>query len=385
VSKTADKTIDWSKDAVAAMDSINEVNTYATYLDKSSLSVINGYVDTGSMVLNAIISGSLYGGIPNGRVTLLAGESMVGKSLFVLKILANAQKMGKIPVIFDTENAIDPEGAARLGLDITKVKYVPCITIEQTRNSIFKFLTSVQEKGLQDRFIIAIDSLGNLQSELELKRMGNENTSQDMGTKARAMKSLMQTCTNMAALTRTTMIMTNHVYDDPAAMYPSIEKHMPGGKAVIYLPSVTVQLARKPMKDDGGKTINNDLATGQKSYSGIIIRALTRKNRLIRQYLEAEMYLSFSTGLNKYFGLLDLLVGMGVVIQTGATYQHPDGTKLGYYRNWSKDKALWDSYLLPTLEGKIKEHWSYSNKVIEDEELADLEEIEDEVDETAEV
>ena len=385
MSKTADKTIDWSKDAVAAMDSINEVNTYATYLDKSSLSVINGYVDTGSMVLNAIISGSLYGGIPNGRVTLLAGESMVGKSLFVLKILANAQKMGKIPVIFDTENAIDPEGAARLGLDITKVKYVPCITIEQTRNSIFKFLTSVQEKGLQDRFIIAIDSLGNLQSELELKRMGNENTSQDMGTKARAMKSLMQTCTNMAALTRTTMIMTNHVYDDPAAMYPSIEKHMPGGKAVIYLPSVTVQLARKPMKDDGGKTINNDLATGQKSYSGIIIRALTRKNRLIRQYLEAEMYLSFSTGLNKYFGLLDLLVGMGVVIQTGATYQHPDGTKLGYYRNWSKDKALWDSYLLPTLEGKIKEHWSYSNKVIEDEELADLEEIEDEVDETAEV
>lgn len=372
--------IDWSKDARAAMDSINEVNTYATYLNESSLSVIDGYVDTGSMVLNAIISGSLYGGIPKGRVTVLAGESMVGKSLFVLKILANAQKEGLIPVIFDTENAIDPEGAARLGLDITKVKYVPCITVEQTRNAIYKFLTTVQEKGLQGKFIIAIDSLGNLQSEIEMKRMGNENTSQDMGTKARAMKTLMQTCTNMAALTKTTMVMTNHVYDDPGAMFPSIEKHMPGGKSVIYLPSVTVQLARKPMKDDGGKTINNDLAVGQKSYSGIVIRALTRKNRLIRQYLEAEMYLSFSTGLNKYYGLLDLLVGMGVITQTGSTYQLPDGKKIGYYKNWQKDKELWDSYLLPTLESKIKEHWSYSNKVLEEEELAELEELETFVD-----
>ncbi len=87
------------------------------------------------------------------------------------------------------------------------------------------------------------------------------------------------------------------------------------------------------------------------------------------------MYLSFSTGLNKYYGLLDLLVGMGVITQTGATYQMPDGKKLGYYKNWQKDKGLWDSYLLPTLESKIKEHWSYSNKVVEDEELAELEEI----------
>lgn len=366
--------IDWSKDAIAAMDSINEINVYATYLNESTLSVISEYIDTGSMVLNAIISGSLYGGIPGGRVTMLAGESMVGKSLFVLKILANAQKAGKIPVIFDTENAIDPEGAARLGLDISKVKYVPCITIEQTRNSIFKFLTSVQEKGLEGKFIIAIDSLGNLQSEMDMKRMDKESTSSDMGTRAKAMKTLLQTCTNLAALTRTTMVMTNHVYDDPAAMYASIEKNIPGGKAAMYLPSVTVQLARKPMKDDGGKTIDNDMAVAQKNYSGIVIKALTRKNRIIRQYLEAEMYLSFASGLDKYYGLLDLLVGMGVIIQTGSTYTRVDGSKLGYYKNWKRDKSKWDEFL-PILESKIKETWSYSNKVIDDDELAELEAI----------
>jgi RecA/RadA recombinase len=349
------------KDIKSALDEIDEINPFATYLSDSTLSRVGGWVDTGSYVLNAIISGSINGGIPKGRVTMFAGESMTGKSWFVQKILAKAQQEGLIPVIFDTENAIDPEGASRLGLDITKVKYVPCVSIEQTRNAIFKFLTSVKEKKLEGKFIIAIDSLGNLQSELELNRMGKDSTSADMGTKARAMKSLMQTCTNLGAVTQTTIVCTNHVYDDPSAMFPSIEKNMPGGKSCVYLPSVTVQLARKPMKSDDGKTTDGVLAVGQKSYAGIIIRALTRKNRFIKQYLEGEMYLSFASGLDRYYGLLDLAVGMGIVIQNGSTYALEDGTKLGYYKVWRKNSKLWEETILPKLEAKIKGEWSYSN------------------------
>jgi len=355
------------KDISAALDSINEINPYATYLNNNTLSTVNEWIDTGSYVLNSIISGSRNGGIPKGRVTMIAGESMTGKSLFVQKILANAQKMGLYPVIFDTESAIDPTGAERLGLDISKVKYVPCISIEQTRNAVYKFLSSIKEKGLEGKFIVAIDSLGNLQSELELARMDKESTSADMGTKARAIKSLLQTCTNLGAVTRTTFIITNHVYDDPSAMYPSIEKNMPGGKSVVYLPSVTVQLARKPLKDDGGKTVdNNELAVGQRNYGGIIIRALTRKNRFIKQYLEGEMYLSFSTGLDRYYGLLDMAVGMGIIIQNGSTYALADGTKLGYAKSWRKDTKLWEETILPKLEEKMKIEWAYGNKVEED-------------------
>ena len=365
------------KDIEKALSSIDSVNPFATYLSDSTLSRVGGWIDTGSYVLNAIVSGSIHGGIPKGRVTMLAGESMTGKSLFVMKILAAAQKDGLIPVIFDTENAIDPEGAERLGLDVSKVKYVPCVSIEQTRNALFKFLTSIKDKGLEGKFIVAIDSLGNLQSELELSRMGKDSTSADMGTKARAMKSLMQTCTNLGAVTQTTILCTNHVYDDPAAMFPSIEKHMPGGKACVYLPSVTVQLARKPMKSDGGKTMDGETAVGQKSYAGIIIRALTRKNRFIKQYLEGEMYLSFSSGLDRYFGLIDMAVGLGAVIQTGATYQLPDGTKIGYYKNFRKDVDLWENKILPVVEEKIKNEWSYSN--LEEEDIPD--EVEEEVEE----
>ena len=351
---------DFDKDTLAALDSIDKVNPFATYLEDSTLSRVGGWIDTGSYVLNAIISGSIHGGIPQGRVTMLGGESMTGKTLFVLKILANAQKKGLIPVIFDTENAVDPEGAERIGLDITKVKYVPCTTIEQTRNALYKFLTSVKEKGLEGKFIVAIDSLGNLQSELEHSRMGKDSTSADMGSKARAMKSLMQTCTNLGATTQTTVLCTNHVYDDPAALFPSIEKHMPGGKSIVYLPSVTVQLARKPVKSDGGKTMDAETAVGQKNYAGIIIRALTRKNRFIKQYLQGEMFLSFHTGLDRYYGLLDLAVGVGAVVQTGSTYQLPDGKKIGYYKNFRKDIDLWENTILPVVEEKIKTEWAYS-------------------------
>ena len=350
------------KDIRNALDEIDSVNPFATYLNDNALSRVSGWIDTGSLVLNALISGSIHGGIPKGRLTMLAGESMTGKSLFVQKILANAQKEGLTAVIFDTENSIDAEGAERLGLDIAKVKYVPCISIEQTRNAVYKFLTAVKDKKLEGKFIIAIDSLGNLQSELEIARMEKESTSSDMGTRARAMKTLMQTCTNLGAVTQTTILCTNHVYDDPSAMFPSIEKNMPGGKACIFLPSVTVQLARKPIKDDGGKTTDSALAVAQKNYSGIVIRALTRKNRFIKQYLEGEMYLSFSTGLDRYYGLLELAVGMGVIIQGGATYQLADGTKIGYYKNFRKNIELWETKILPQLESKIMAEWSYSNK-----------------------
>jgi RecA/RadA recombinase len=372
MSKFNDKEID------KALDSIDKINPFATYLEDSTLSRVGGWIDTGSYVLNAIVSGSIHGGIPKGRVTMMGGESMTGKTLFVLKILANAQKEGLIPVIFDTENAVDPEGAERIGLDISKVKYVPCVTIEQTRNALFKFLTAVKEKGLEGKFIIAIDSLGNLQSELEHSRMGKDSTSSDMGTKARAMKSLMQTCTNLGATTQTTILCTNHVYDDPSAMFPSIEKNMPGGKSIVYLPSVTIQLARKPMKSDGGKTMDAETAVGQKNYAGILIRALTRKNRFIKQYLQGEMFLSFHTGLDRYYGLLDLAVGVGAVIQTGSTYQLPDGKKIGYYKNFRKDKDLWENIILPVLEEKIKKEWAYSSG---DEES----EVPDEVEEADEI
>jgi RecA/RadA recombinase len=368
------------KDILASLNALDDVVPYSAYLSDSTLSSVNDWIDTGSMVLNALISGSLYGGIPSGRITQLAGPSGAFKTGLVMQILANAQKKGMIPVIFDTEGAIDPESAAKFGLDITKVKYVGCESVEQTRNAIYKFLKNVRERKQFGKFIIAIDSLANLNSEIELSRMDKDSMSADMGTFAKSVKSLLKTCTNMSTLTKTPILITNHVYDDPSAMYPSLEKNMPGGKAAVYLPSVTVQLARKLVKDADNKQVNDKLAASQKNYSGVVIRALTVKNRFIKQYLEGEFYLSFSKGLDKYYGLLDIMKGMGVVDISGSSYTDWTGDKLGYYKVWSKDIGLWENKLLPELEKRIKEHWAYGSSPDEDN-LIELEEVDSDADE----
>jgi RecA/RadA recombinase len=292
------------------------------------------------------------------------------KTGFILKILANAQKQGMTVVIYDTEGAIDADSAAAFGLDTSKVKYITVQTAENARNSIYKLLKKVKEHGMEGKFILAIDSLANLNSEMELNRMEKENTSADMGTFAKSIKSLLKTCTQMSTLTQTPILVTNHVYDDPSKMYPSLEQNIAGGKAAIYLPSVTIQLARKPMESDGGKTTDDSTAASQKKYAGVVIRALTVKNRFVKQYLEGQMYLSFSTGLDKRFGLLEIMKDIGVVTIKGSTYSDWNGNKLGFYKRWRKDDAVWD-VLLPELERRIKIDWAYGGRLDEPEVFED--------------
>ncbi len=352
------------KDLDALWDSVADITPYSSYLSENEITQ-DDWIDTGSMVLNALISGSLHGGIPRGRVTQFAGPSQTFKTGFILKILANAQKKGMIVVIYDTEGAIDAKSAKAAGLDIAKVRYYKTQTAENTRNSIYKLLTKIKEKQWDGKFIIAIDSLANLQSEIELNRMSKESTSADMGTFAKSIKSLLKTCTVMSTLTNTPILVTNHVYDDPSQMYPTLEKNIAGGKAAVYLPSVTVQLARKAMKDDGGKTVDDTKAASQKSFSGVVIRALTVKNRFVKQYLEGEMFLSFATGLDKYYGLEDIMKGMGVVTLNGPTYTDWKGEKLGFFKQWRKKEEIWE-YLIPELESRLMSEWAYGNKINDD-------------------
>lgn len=377
------------RDITEALESIKQINPYASFLDKSSLSKIDGYIDTGSMVLNAIISGSPYKGIPKGRLTQFAGPSQTFKSGFIQQILANAQKEGLTVVIFDTENAIEPVGAANLGLDISKVLHVPCTTIESTRNAIYKFLTKVAEKQLTGKFIIAIDSIANQNTEMEFTRMEKDSASADVGTFAKAVKSLLKMCINLSTITKTTIIATNHVYDNPMQMFPSIEQNISGGKAAAYLPTVTVQLARKLVADDGGKTVDSTLVAAQKKYSGVVIRALITKNRIIQQYLEAEMYLSFSKGLNKYYGLLEIMKALGVVENKGSIYYDWTGEKLGFQKSFRNDTKLWEDRLIPELDKRSQVAWAYSNATdvehFEDDEMVDLEDEETSEEESVEV
>ncbi|MAF26095.1 hypothetical protein CL634_11080, partial [bacterium] len=284
--------------------------------------------------------------------------SMTGKTYIINKILGNAQKKGLIPVIFDTEIAVDTTAALGVGLDPEKTKYVPVNTVGECRNQIFSLLKGIEENKLQGKFIISVDSLGNLAADKEVEDAEKGKMAMDMGLRAKALKSMMRILTYKAARTNTTILFANHTYDDPGAMFPTLVKNQSGGKGPIYLASVLVQLAARNEKQDA-KNEDDEMLPEANKYSGVTLRALTVKNRFIPPFLEGEMYLNFKTGLDKYSGLREMAVNHDVIVQNGATYALPDGTKLGYYKNWKTDEKLWTDKILPPLEDVLKESYRY--------------------------
>ena len=159
---------------------------------------------------------------------------------------------------------------------------------------------------------------------------------------------------------------SNHTYDDPSSMFPTLVKNQSGGKGPIYLASVLVQLARRDEKHDKTDT-SDELIPEANKYSGVTLRALTVKNRFIPPFLQCEMYLNYKNGLDKYSGLKEVAVNHGIIDQTGSTYvlASPEegipGKKLGYYKSWGKDTELWDTVIIPRIEEKLKAAYSYNS------------------------
>lgn len=347
------------KDAFKILD---DLNPEAAYLNENTLSTIKEWIDTGSMALNAIISGSIYGGIPMGRITGLAGPQACGKTLIANKVMANAQKKGMHIVYFDTENALDPDTAVNLGCDASKIKHCPIEIIEDCRNQIVKFLKNVVDNKLQGKVMIVIDSLGNLISAREAKIIEDGKDSADMGARAVALKSMLRAVTHAAAKANAPVLFTNHVYDNPAALYPTLVKNQSGGSGPLYMSSVLVQMSTKQERvgKSDNKNSSDDVTPISKDVNGLTMRAFTTKNRFIPPFLECEMYLNFRSGLNKYSGLLEMAEGYGILEKQG--HRHAlNGEVLGFYKDWRDDDSVWNK-ILPILDEKLKSELKFKKE-----------------------
>ena len=369
--------------------SVDDMNEDAHLLSESTLSTVDEWIDTGCMALNAIISGSLFKGIPKGRITGLSGPSQSGKTLICKKIIAEAQKLGYFAVVFDTEVAVDGLGAEQLGIDTKRVKHYPVETVENCRNQIVRWLDNVIKARAENPdkvppMIGIIDSLGNLVSQKELDDAAKDKDVADMGLRAKSCKSMMRCITYKAAKAQVPIVFTNHTYDNPAATTPQLVQNMSGGKGAAYLASVLVQLGVKQEKNDDAKekmkkmfakkngkeyvepessddeTKINDTIAISHNINGVTLSALTVKNRFIPPFLKTSIYLNFKTGLDKYTGLLDMAQAFGIV-ESGTTWKWAhNGETIGYRKTFEKDPEFWKQ-LLPLLETVLNRELTYNN------------------------
>lgn len=345
-------------DAFKILDDFNPMSSMLS----NSVSNIENYDDTGCYILNALISGHLKdGGFPEGRSTLFAAPSSVGKSYIALQAAANAQKKGKFVVVFDSEFSIDKRFAESLGLDPDKVKYFPVKSIEDCKNGLYKFLDFAGKNKIYGKFFIIIDSLGAMISELDYKRLENENDAADMGTRAKAMGQLLTVANSMAGFSRSTIVMTNHVYDNPSPFASKLEMEMPGGKKVRFMPSCIVQLRGKVVKEDAS-TGGDSAAEGSKGMTGVAVSGLSIKSRLVKPYNTADLYISWEKGMLKYYGLLDLSLAFGIIEKrAGKLYRKDTDEYIGKPEDIQDNAEFWEEFM-PQLQKQIDEKWCYRSE-----------------------
>jgi hypothetical protein len=183
-----------------------------------------------------------------------------------------------------------------------------------------------------------------------------------MGSRAVALKSMLRAITHAAAKANCPVVFTNHIYDNPGAMYPTLIKSQSGGSGPLYMSSVLVQMSTKQERvgKSDNKNASDDVTPLSKDVNGLTMRALTTKNRFVPPFLECEMYLNFRSGLSKYSGLLEMLEGYEIIHKQGHRYVFGEEV-LGFYKDFKDNDSIWDK-VLPKLEEKLKEHLTFNNE-----------------------
>ena len=333
-------------------------NKYASIAsDGIDGSDVNGWVDTGSFSFNALLSGSLFGGIPNNKITALAGESATGKTYFTLGICDKFLRDNPDANVlyFDTESAVTSEMIAERGIDPNRVAILPVSTVEEFRHQAIKIVDAYSELGKDQKtpVVIVLDSLGQLSTAKEM---------QDM-TRAQVIKATFRVLTLKLGAAGIPLILTNHTYDVIGSMFP--QKEMSGGSGLKYAASTIIYLSKKKVKE-GTDIIGN------------IIHCKLFKSRLTKENSMVDVMLNYDHGLNPYYGLVDIAIKYDIFKKVSTRIELPDGTK-AYEKTIYKDpEKYFTEEVMQRLEEAVAKEFKYGNiSVTEEEVFEELETVED--------
>ena len=268
---------------------------------------ITTFVDTGSYIFNAVVSGSLFGGIPSNKVTALAGESSTGKTFFALSVVRNFLRDnpdGGV-IYFESESAISREMIESRGIDSKRMVIMPVATIEEFRTQACRILDKYMKEPKEERvpMMFVLDSLGMLSTTMEMEDIANDKQVRDM-TKSQLIKGAFRVLTLKLGQAQVPMLVTNHTYDVIGSYVPT--KEMGGGTGLKYAASTIIYLSKSKERDSAKEVVGN------------IIKCEAKKSRLTIEGSKVATRLFFDErGLDKYYGLLELGEQHGVFTRKG--------------------------------------------------------------------
>ena len=329
-------------------------NEYATLVSEGvDTADVTNFIDTGSYAFNALLSGSIYGGMPANKITAIAGEAATGKTFFALGIVkAFLDKDKDAGVIyFESESAISKSMIESRGVDSSRMVVVPVSTVQEFRSQSIKILDKYIEQPEDKRkpLLFVLDSLGMLSTTKEMEDTAAGKETRDM-TRSQIVKSTFRVLTLKLGKAAVPMIMTNHTYDVIGSMFP--QKEMGGGSGLKYAASSIVYLSKRKEKD-GTEVIGN------------IIHCKNYKSRLTKENAMIDVRLTYKEGLDQYYGLLELGEAAGVFKKVSTRYETPDGSKVfGKNINENPDKYF-TKEVLEKIDEYAKRKFTYGSEETE--------------------
>lgn len=324
-------------------------NEYASSVDAGLDSDVTGYINTGSYSFNALLSGTIYGGLPNNKVTALAGEPATGKTYFAISIAKQFLDDNKDGAVFyfESESAITKDMLVNRGIDVSRVFLIPVTTIQEFRTQAAKILDRYMEAKKDDRkpLFFILDSLGNLSTEKEISDISEGKDTRDM-TRAQLIRGAFRVLTLKLGRAKVALLVTNHVYDAVGSYIPM--KKMGGGDGLTYAASTIVMLSKKKEKQDNVQV-------------GNVISAKLNKSRLTIEEKKVETLLYFDRGLDKYYGLLELAEKYDIIKKVTTRYELPDGSKVFGKTIIENPKKYFTQEILDNIDEFCKKEFLYGH------------------------
>ena len=320
---------------------------------------ISDWISTGSSILDLAISNRPHGGLPVGKMVEFNGLEGTGKSLLSAHVVADTQKKGGIAVVIDTENAAAPEFWKSLGVDLSKLLYVQCETVEDIFEKMEQMIGIVRKSNKDRILTIIVDSVAAASTKAELE---SDHGKDGYATgKSIIISKAMRKITTMIGRQKVLTVFTNQLRQNLNAMAFGDKYVVSGGKSLAYHCSVRVRLNNTGKLKKGEEVIGNEC------------KAVVVKNRMGPPQRQASFDIYFDSGIADYGSWIKVLKENNLVKQGGAyyTYKKDDGTEWkfqskDFVSTMKNDKVLNEEIYMKICDSVIMKYKDPNSIIVDD-------------------